>query len=501
MLSAVSGDSRGTGVPAGATVRLVSADQSRRLSEARLQVTGRLGSRETVAQYAALLASILGAKVAFAVRREEGWRIVGESAPTPSLPGPGAAAWETLDTQASTQGGDVRVWAYEQVDWTLLTLADADCLPILLLLEGDWSLSTPALLTFARKCLSGERLLINRGRSRAGAATHRLSRALSRVTGLTEVCDLVIRHVVRTVPSRLAALAIPGRDNHLSIVATHGYPVALVEDLRIPSGVGVIGSVYRDRVTLHVKDVATVADLGRRRSRYRTGSFVALPITAGRETLGVLCVTDRLDDQAFTRQDVATLRRLVAPTALALAREGVRQQAETFAQAAVIDPVSGLFNRRYFHERLQQELQRAQRHKMPVALLMIDLDDFKGVNDRFGHIAGDTVIRDVSEILRHSVRLFDVCTRFGGEEFAVLMPGSGADSAASIAERIRRRIEEYRPEERPLADLRVTASIGLSVASDVAGIDLLDRADRALYMAKRSGKNRVNTLVQPSAAP
>jgi diguanylate cyclase (GGDEF)-like protein len=190
----------------------------------------------------------------------------------------------------------------------------------------------------------------------------------------------------------------------------------------------------------------------------------------------------------------------MAPTALALAREGVRQQAETFAQAAVIDPVSGLFNRRYFHDRLQQELQRAQRHKMPVALLMVDLDDFKAVNDRFGHIAGDTVIRDVADILRRSVRLFDVCTRFGGEEFAVLMPGSGADSAASIAERIRLRIKDYRPDEPSLADLRVTASIGLSVANDVAGIDLIDRADRALYMAKRDGKNCVKTLIPPMAA-
>jgi len=439
--------------------------------------------------------------VAFAFRGEDGWRIVGESAATPPLPAPRSPAWESLDAQASGQGGDVRVWAYEQVDWTLLTLADADCLPILLLIEGDWSLSAPALLAFAQKCLSGERILTAQGRSRAGVATHRLSRALSRVSGLTEVCNLVIRHVVRAVPSRLAALAIPTRDNQLSIVATHGYPVALVEDLRIPSGVGVIGSVYRDRVTLHVKDVATVPDLGRRRSRYRTGSFVALPITAGRDILGVLCVTDRVDDQAYTKEDVATLRRLMAPTALALAREGVRQQAETFAQAAVIDPVSGLFNRRYFHDRLQQELQRAQRHKMPVALLMIDLDDFKAVNDRFGHIAGDTVIRDVSDILRRSVRLFDVCTRFGGEEFAVLMPGSGAEGAASIAERIRRRIEDYRPDDRSFAEMRVTASIGLSVASDVAAIDLVDRADRALYMAKRSGKNRVETLIPPSVAP
>ena len=484
----------------GANVRLVSADQSRRLSEARVQVTGNLASRETVGQYAVTLASILGAKVALAVRGEEGWRVVGESAAVPELPEPGSATWASLEAEASTRGGEVRVWTHDQVDWTLLTLADADCLPSLLLIEGDWSLSAPALLTFAQKCLSGERIFTNRGRSRAGVATHRLSRALSRVSGLTEVCNLVIRHAVRAVPSRLAALAIPGRDNQLSIVATHGYPVALVEDLRIPSGVGVIGSVYRDRVTLHVRDVGLVPDLGRRRSRYRTGSFVAVPISAGRDILGVLCVTDRTDDQAYTREDVATLRRLMAPTALALAREGVRQQAETFAQAAVIDPVSGLFNRRYFHDRLQQELQRAQRHKMPVALLMVDLDDFKAVNDRFGHIAGDTVIRDVADILRRSVRLFDVCTRFGGEEFAVLMPGSGADSAASIAERIRLRIKEYRPDEPSLADLRVTASIGLSVANDVAGIDLIDRADRALYTAKRDGKNCVKTLIPPMAA-
>ena len=488
-------------VPPGARVRLVSADQSRRLEEACVHVTGQLASRETVGQYAAVVANILGAKVAFAVCGEEGWRIVGESAATPRLPEPAAPEWKSLEAQASTRGGDVRVWAYEQTDWTLLTLADADCLPIVMLLEGDWSLSAPALLTFAQKWLSAERKLTDRGRSRAGAAAHRLTRALSRVSGLPDVCNIVIRHVVRAVPSRVAALAIPTRDNELSIVATHGYPVALVEDLRIPSGIGVIGSVYRDRVTLHVTDISTVPDLGRRRSRYRTRSFVAVPITAGRDVLGVLCVTDRMDDQAYTKQDVATLRRLMAPTALAVAREGLRHQAETFAQAAVIDAVSGLFNRRYFHDRLQQELQRAQRHRMPVALLMIDLDDFKSVNDRFGHIAGDTVIRDVSDILRRSVRLFDVCTRFGGEEFAVLMPGSGADSAASIAERIRRRIEEYRPAERPLAELRVTASIGLSVASDVAGIDLVDRADRALYIAKRSGKNRVKTLIQPGMVP
>jgi diguanylate cyclase (GGDEF)-like protein len=123
---------------------------------------------------------------------------------------------------------------------------------------------------------------------------------------------------------------------------------------------------------------------------------------------------------------------------------------------------------------------------------MIDIDDFKSINDQFGHVAGDTVIKSVSEILRRSVRKFDLCTRFGGEEFAIVMPGSGPENSTSVAERIRQRIEEFQPEERELADLRVTASIGLSVVShDMSARELTDRADQALYTAKRAGKNRV----------
>ena len=324
---------------------------------------------------------------------------------------------------------------------------------------------------------------------RLAVASHRLTTVLGRVEGLREVCTVVTRHVARCVQSRSAALAVP-IDEHLAIVATYGYPMELVRMLRIPPGTGVIGSVYSKGTPLLVEDVTMVPGL-QRRARYRTNSFIAVPISAGHEVLGVVCVADRLDDQPFTREDLAALRTLTAPAALAMSREHARRNAEDLAHAAVTDPLSGLFNRRYFHERLEEELDRARRHDTTVALLMIDIDNFKGINDQFGHLAGDLVIRGVGEILKRSVRRFDLCTRFGGEEFAIVMPGSGAESSASVGERIRQRIEAFRPAEADLTDLRVTASIGMAVSEGASVRELIARADQALYEAKHAGKNRL----------
>ena len=332
---------------------------------------------------------------------------------------------------------------------------------------------------------------------RVGIATLRLTRVLGRTDGIGDVCAVVTRHVARCVRSRLAAFAVPADENQLRIVATHGYPMEFVRMLRIAPGAGVIGSVYQNGAPLLVEDITTVSGL-RRRPRYRTNSFIAVPVSAGSEVLGVVCVADRLDDKPFSREDLATLRTLTAPAALALARERARREAEDFARAAVMDPVSGLFNRRHFHERLEEELDRARRHNTTVALLMIDIDNFKGINDRFGHLAGDLVIRSVGDILKRSVRKFDLCTRFGGEEFAIVMPGSGAESSASVAERIRQRIETFRPTETELADLRVTASIGMAVSEGASGRELIARADQALYEAKEAGKNRLVEWKPPS---
>jgi diguanylate cyclase (GGDEF)-like protein/putative nucleotidyltransferase with HDIG domain len=334
--------------------------------------------------------------------------------------------------------------------------------------------------------------------ARLRSTSHRLSCLLSRLTGRKAVCEAIVRCAARAVSAQIAAVAVvDASDRHLSIAATHGYPLSLVEHVRIEPGEGILGSVLQSGRVMHVRNVLTLPPPHRSRPRYRTSSFVAVPIRASREILGVICVTDRGDNRPFTHKDVSTLRGLAAPAALALGRECALLQAEAYAHAAAVDPLSGAFNRRHFHVRLEEELQRSQRHEIQLTLLMIDIDDFKSVNDSFGHLAGDAIIKDMADIMRRSVRVFDVCARFGGEEFAIIMPGSGAASAMSVAERIRERIESFHPSDRTLEGLTVTASLGLAVSSPgISAREIIGRADQALYLAKRAGKNRVREYEQ-----
>jgi diguanylate cyclase (GGDEF)-like protein len=470
-------------------VRTLTAEQSLRLLSARRAVPAGLPADLVLRHAASYLASILGVVVAFAGWREGRWSILArssEGAEPRLLP----ADDDTLDEVAGEIDEAVAVRDVGGDAWTLARLP-AGPHAAMLMIEGDWSGSTHALAEAARAlCTANGPTSLGD----VGLAAYELARDLAAVTGLREVCELAVRAVVKALPCRVATFAVPTDQGNLSIVATHGYPVALTERLRISPGAGVIGAVYQKGVPLRVDDVTTLPGFERRRSRYRTKSFAALPITAGSDVLGVLCVTDRDGDVALSVDDVADLGILLAPVALALARERTQRQAQFFAQAAIVDPSSGLFNRPYFQSRLQEELQRSTRQNTPVSLLMLDVDSFKSINDTFGHLAGDTVIKDVADILKSSVRVFDVCARYGGEEFAVVMPGSSLDSATTIAERIRQRIQSYHSTDRALSGLRVTVSIGVAESGPLGSVrEVIERADAALYAAKRAGKNRVNT--------
>ena len=182
----------------------------------------------------------------------------------------------------------------------------------------------------------------------------------------------------------------------------------------------------------------------------------------------------------------------------------IRKLQLTLEQMVVSDPLTGLHNRRFLMDRLLQEMQRSDRHGEPLAFAMIDLDGFKTINDLYGHVLGDKVLRAVGSAISRSIRVSDVAARYGGDEFAVILPQTPPEGAMRVCERLLRAISEGGFQDDSGKVCRVTASLGLAYypADDVeTPEDLVHSADGALYGAKRSGKNRYTAVrpMQPQA--
>jgi diguanylate cyclase (GGDEF)-like protein len=238
------------------------------------------------------------------------------------------------------------------------------------------------------------------------------------------------------------------------------------------------------RLTVHVPNLAAAGTGGT-----GAGALATLPLVHGDRTAGLMVVRRRtpapFDDDEL---------RFFALAALAAA--GIVGRAEVLEKLIFIDKLTGLYNRAYFDDQIEREIERANRSNTSVALLMADLDHFKRINDSFGHQAGDAALAHVASLIRANIRQIDVAARYGGEEFAVLLPSITRVRAVRTAERLRRvvsqsKIGELIPE---LAATQLSVSIGIALYPDDAGTSkqLVDRADRvALYAAKRHGRNRV----------
>jgi diguanylate cyclase (GGDEF)-like protein len=318
-------------------------------------------------------------------------------------------------------------------------------------------------------------------------------RALVHCPDAPSLHSLIIQTMARAVGADIGAIALPmAGESQLGVTATYGYPSVVVEHVRQAPGEGILGRVFSTGQAVVVRDVAEQPDHARRR-RYRSSSYLAFPLTGPVGVQAVIAVTDKANGEPFDDRDLAILMSFGAPASLALGREELRERTRDLAHQATIDGLTGLFNRRYFETRLEQEIQRQRRQFDELSLLMVDLDNFKDLNDTQGHLVGDRVLREVADILRRAVRIFDVCARYGGEEFVILMPGANAPTALRIAERIRRQVEQHFASGlRSGSPVSPTVSVGVSSAQPSTTREtLIAQADSALFQAKGAGKNVV----------
>ncbi len=283
--------------------------------------------------------------------------------------------------------------------------------------------------------------------------------------------------------------------NELAFKAAVGFHTEAAMESRVRLGDSVAGAVLQTGLPLVVNDLHTAGyNPAPAERQYKTKSFISYPISIAGRKVGVLNVTDKAGGGSYDDVDLSLLETIAPQMALALDRAGWREKAAEFQLMAITDPLTGLLNRRYLEERLTEELKRSKRQGYAMSFMMIDIDDFKPYNDRNGHQAGDLALEMTAQCLKSALRAADIASRYGGEEFSILLPQTNLAEAKVIAERIRRRVERTRfPHSNAQPHGAVTVSIGLCAfdpSLDTAA-SIIGAADRALYLAKSHGKNRV----------
>jgi diguanylate cyclase (GGDEF)-like protein len=294
---------------------------------------------------------------------------------------------------------------------------------------------------------------------------------------------------------RTSIMVLDDAANELILKAASGLATDpnSVEPVRV--GEGVSGEVIDTGKPVLVTDLRSA---GRKPApperHYKTESFISYPIAIGGRKVGVLNVTDKSGGGAYDEVDLSLLEIIGPQVALALERAGWQERATEFQLMSITDSLTSLPNRRYMEERLAEELNRSKRYDFPMSFLMIDIDDFKVYNDKNGHQAGDLALQITAHCLKSALRSADVASRYGGEEFCILLPQTAIAEAGTIADRIRQRVSTSQfphGKTQPLG--RVTISVGVSTFSK--NIDtsenIIAAADRALYRAKSLGKDRV----------
>ncbi len=329
---------------------------------------------------------------------------------------------------------------------------------------------------------------------------HRICERLN-TFDLARITSIATKEIPEFVGARYCSLYVYDYANNDLVLQGHNHTEDITSRIHVsypPSTIMEVALQKKD--TVYVVDIEEfqreykIAPLQRRfKSKYNTRSFVSSPLIVGGEksrfVVGILNFADRFDGEPFDEaNDVSTIKQL--SHFLALAIKNCRLFNEVQQQARQ-DSLTRLFNYRGFHETLLSEIHRSLRYSRPLTLLMYDIDNFKQINDKFGHQAGDHVLSEIGKIFRRQIRREDLAARYGGDEIALILPETEASGAEIISSRLKEMITNN---EFVISGnkTKITVSCGVALFKPNQSIsDFIGAADQALYEAKQKGKNTV----------
>jgi diguanylate cyclase (GGDEF)-like protein len=330
---------------------------------------------------------------------------------------------------------------------------------------------------------------------------YNIGRAMTYISDLKSLLKYILKQAIEvTVAEKGSIMLFDPDTNQLSVRVLAGLEDKEFQEKvnnneikckTFQPGEGVAGNVFETGEPIIINETGgDNSFIGSKASFAR--SIACIPMKVYDDTIGVINVTNKKNKSGFSEEDIEMLRAVADQAAISISKAQLWEM-------AVNDSLTGLHVRRYFMAKLQDEIHRTERYKKNLSLLMADLDKFKNVNDRYGHTAGDKVLKAVGAYLQDSIRDVDSIGRYGGEEFIMFLPETGKDAAFVLADRLRKGVAEIEVNSLP----RCTISLGISTFPEDGKTleDLIKKADAALYAAKESGRNRVMKYAQGIQLP
>lgn len=326
---------------------------------------------------------------------------------------------------------------------------------------------------------------------------YNISQAVNFIDDLKRLLQVIIQKALVTLDAEKGSLMLYDyAQNALSVRIVSGLQDksleeainnGVVECAKIGVGEGIAGTVFLERKPI-------ITNLGAADPRYivkeimpNTKSLLCVPLIAKGEVIGVINITNKKGDKLFNQKDLEFITSLANQAAIAI------DNAKLY-ELATKDGMTKLYIYRHFYTLLENEMRRCARYKRNMSLIMMDIDNFKRINDTYGHLMGDTILKCLATTLQETIRKIDIAARYGGEEFVVILPETDKENACIIAERIRKNISKIVVKVNETQDLSPTVSIGVAHYSTDGreAKELINSADTALYFSKHNGKNMVS---------